>query len=296
MGRTRFAAIEAAVARAQRRPLLRSVCVNFAHVARLREGVLHVDRVLGARHRRRDCKTLAAAARRAAKIAAHRIACLANRTGKHQSGSSTHCVKAPSLSNIEPIMLCAFCHMRCDSQRSCQKYSRRCSAIIRCSSGPERHLATVSSCSTRIGWATCNLIAPQPVVPASLDELRSAVRGARAPVRVVGRGHSFTPVAECKAARCCRWPPQPRAGLPRADGGPPRLDHHRRRCHVTMRRPISGSARRRRDPPRTQVHGSNPAPRRARSLAKLPSCPQFTVAGAIATERTALASTQKSRR
>ena len=25
-----------------------------------------------------------------------------------------------------------------------------------------------------------------------------AVRGARAPVRVVGRGHSFTPVAECK--------------------------------------------------------------------------------------------------
>jgi FAD/FMN-containing dehydrogenase len=36
------------------------------------------------------------------------------------------------------------------------------------------------------------------IVPASLDELRSAVRGARAPVRVVGRGHSFTPVAECK--------------------------------------------------------------------------------------------------
>ena len=36
------------------------------------------------------------------------------------------------------------------------------------------------------------------IVPASLDELRTAVRGARAPVRVVGRGHSFTPVAECK--------------------------------------------------------------------------------------------------
>ena len=36
------------------------------------------------------------------------------------------------------------------------------------------------------------------IVPASLDELRSAVRGARAPVRVIGRGHSFTPVAECK--------------------------------------------------------------------------------------------------
>ena len=36
------------------------------------------------------------------------------------------------------------------------------------------------------------------IVPASLDELRAAVRGARAPVRVVGRGHSFTPVAECK--------------------------------------------------------------------------------------------------
>ena len=36
------------------------------------------------------------------------------------------------------------------------------------------------------------------IVPASLEELRAAVRGARAPVRVVGRGHSFTPVAECK--------------------------------------------------------------------------------------------------
>ena len=35
------------------------------------------------------------------------------------------------------------------------------------------------------------------IVPASLEELESAVRGARAPVRVVGRGHSFTPVAEC---------------------------------------------------------------------------------------------------
>ena len=35
------------------------------------------------------------------------------------------------------------------------------------------------------------------IVPASLDELRTAVRAARAPVRVVGRGHSFTPVAEC---------------------------------------------------------------------------------------------------
>ena len=35
------------------------------------------------------------------------------------------------------------------------------------------------------------------IVPATLEELRTAVRGARAPVRVVGRGHSFTPVAEC---------------------------------------------------------------------------------------------------
>ena len=38
----------------------------------------------------------------------------------------------------------------------------------------------------------------ETVVPASLEELRSAVLCARAPVRVVGRGHSFTPVAECK--------------------------------------------------------------------------------------------------
>ena len=37
----------------------------------------------------------------------------------------------------------------------------------------------------------------ETVVPSSLDELRAAVRGVRAPVRVVGRGHSFTPVAAC---------------------------------------------------------------------------------------------------
>ena len=35
------------------------------------------------------------------------------------------------------------------------------------------------------------------IVPASLEELESAVRGAQAPVRVVGRGHSFTPLAAC---------------------------------------------------------------------------------------------------
>ena len=38
----------------------------------------------------------------------------------------------------------------------------------------------------------------ETVVPSSLDDLRAAVCGARAPVRVVGRGHSFTPVAACK--------------------------------------------------------------------------------------------------
>ena len=36
------------------------------------------------------------------------------------------------------------------------------------------------------------------IVPASLEELESAVRGAQAPIRVVGRGHSFTPLAACK--------------------------------------------------------------------------------------------------
>ena len=38
----------------------------------------------------------------------------------------------------------------------------------------------------------------ETVVPASLEELESAVRGAQAPIRVVGRGHSFTPLAACK--------------------------------------------------------------------------------------------------
>jgi len=101
------------------------------------------------------------------------------------------------------------------------------------------------------------------IVPASLEELRSAVRGARAPVRVVGRGHSFTPVAECAGgtllslARLNRVidfqaPTAERIGSITIEGG------------VTYTEVI-------------QHLGERGA------LRNLPSCPQFTVAGAIAT-------------
>ena len=101
------------------------------------------------------------------------------------------------------------------------------------------------------------------IVPASLEELESAVRGARAPIRVVGRGHSFTPVAACEGgtllslARLNRVidfqaPTADRIGSITIEGG------------VTYTEVI-------------QHLGERGA------LRNLPSCPQFTVAGAIAT-------------
>ena len=103
----------------------------------------------------------------------------------------------------------------------------------------------------------------ETVVPASLEELRTAVRGARAPVRVVGRGHSFTPVAECKGGTLLslarlnrvldfREPTADRIGSITIEGG------------VTYTETIQHLGKR-------------------GALRNLPSCPQFTVAGAIAT-------------
>ena len=37
----------------------------------------------------------------------------------------------------------------------------------------------------------------RPAVPTTLAALQGAVRQGAAPIRVVGRGHSFSPVAEC---------------------------------------------------------------------------------------------------
>ena len=101
------------------------------------------------------------------------------------------------------------------------------------------------------------------IVPASLEELRAAVRGARAPVRVVGRGHSFTPVAACAGGTLLslarlnrvldfREPTADNLGSITIEGG------------VTYTEAI-------------QHLGKRGARR------NLPSCPQFTVAGAIAT-------------
>ena len=103
----------------------------------------------------------------------------------------------------------------------------------------------------------------ETVVPASLEELRTAVRGARAPVRVVGRGHSFTPVAECAGGTLLslarlnrvldfRAPTADSLGSITIEGG------------VTYTEVIQHLGKR-------------------GALRNLPSCPQFTVAGAIAT-------------
>ena len=103
----------------------------------------------------------------------------------------------------------------------------------------------------------------ETVVPSSLDDLRAAVCGARAPVRVVGRGHSFTPVAACKGGTLLslarlnrvldfREPTADSMGSITIEGG------------VTYTEVIQHLGKR-------------------GALRNLPSCPQFTVAGAIAT-------------
>lgn len=102
-----------------------------------------------------------------------------------------------------------------------------------------------------------------PVVPASLEELQQAVQSSEAPIRVVGRGHSFTPVAECTGGTLFSLaqlnhvldfepPTHDRIGSITAEGG------------ITYTEIAQFLGRR-------------------GALRNLPSCPQFTVAGAIAT-------------
>mmetsp|Transcript_116802 Transcript_116802/g.342001 ORF Transcript_116802/g.342001 Transcript_116802/m.342001 type:complete len:493 (+) Transcript_116802:43-1521(+) len=102
-----------------------------------------------------------------------------------------------------------------------------------------------------------------PVVPGSLAELQVVVRNGTAPIRVVGRGHSFSPVAECAGGTLISLtrlnrilsfqPPTPDCiGSITIEGG------------TTYTEIVQFLGRR-------------------GALRNLPSCPQFTVAGAIAT-------------
>ncbi len=104
----------------------------------------------------------------------------------------------------------------------------------------------------------------ETVVPASLEELRAAIRGARAPVRVVGRGHSFTPVAACKCGTLLSLARLNRVLDFRAPTADSPLGSITIEGGVTYTELI-------------QHLGERGA------LRNLPSCPQFTVAGAIAT-------------
>jgi xylitol oxidase len=101
------------------------------------------------------------------------------------------------------------------------------------------------------------------VMPKTIAELCEVVKTCPAPVRVVGRGHSFSPVAECAGGTLL--------SLSRLDGitafTPP---ENGRLGSITMQGGTTYTQV-------AQYLGTRGA------LRNLPSCPQFTVAGAIAT-------------
>ena len=105
--------------------------------------------------------------------------------------------------------------------------------------------------------------AAQVQVPRSLAELQASVKDAAAPCRVVGRGHSFSPVAEC--------------------GGGTLLSLHHLNQVLDFEAPAAGRLG------SITVQGGTTYTEIASflngrgALRNLPSCPQFTVAGAIAT-------------
>lgn len=102
-----------------------------------------------------------------------------------------------------------------------------------------------------------------PVLPGSLAELQDIVRSGSAPIRVIGRGHSFSPVAECAGGTLISL-----AQLNRVlDFQPPTHDHF---GSIT----VEGGA--------TYSEIIQFLGRRG-ALRNLPSAPQFTVAGTIAT-------------
>jgi xylitol oxidase len=104
-----------------------------------------------------------------------------------------------------------------------------------------------------------------PIVPESIEELCRVVRDSPPPIRVVGRGHSFTPLAECSGGILLSL-----ACLNNVlDFTPPSAGN------------VMGSITIQGGTTYTEVAQFLMGKRGA--LANLPSCPQFTVAGAIAT-------------
>uniref|UniRef100_A0A7S0AWW3 FAD-binding PCMH-type domain-containing protein n=1 Tax=Pyrodinium bahamense TaxID=73915 RepID=A0A7S0AWW3_9DINO len=102
-----------------------------------------------------------------------------------------------------------------------------------------------------------------PAVPETIAELRAAVCEGVAPVRVVGRGHSFTELAECAGGTLISL-----ARLNRIlNFQEPKLGHL---GAIT----VEGG---------TTFSEIASFLKRRGALRNLPSCPQFTVAGAIAT-------------
>ena len=99
--------------------------------------------------------------------------------------------------------------------------------------------------------------------PTTIRELQEQVKMAEAPVRVVGRGHSFSPVVECHGGTLIA------------------LGHLNR--VLDFQPPTNGR------PGSITVEGGTTYTEVAKflgqrgALRNLPSCPQFTVAGAIAT-------------
>ena len=99
--------------------------------------------------------------------------------------------------------------------------------------------------------------------PASLPELQGMVREGVGPIRVVGRGHSFSPIAECAGGTLISlW--QMRKIL----------NFHPPTANKLGSITIEGGA--------TYTDIIQFLSKRG-ALRNLPSCPQFTVAGAIAT-------------
>jgi len=105
----------------------------------------------------------------------------------------------------------------------------------------------------------------QKFVPSTVEELQQVVRDAAPPLRVIGRGHSFSPVAEC--------------------AGGTLVSLARLNLVLDFQPPSDGSVG------SITVQGGTTYSEIAKYLAvgrrgalrNLPSCPQFTVAGAIAT-------------
>lgn len=136
------------------------------------------------------------------------------------------------------------------NEDDCQVFSRNCR-------GYERSLEQ--------NWCGNVRFNGTPVVPDSLADIREIVRRGSAPIRVIGRGHSFTPLAECEGGTLISL-----ERLNQVLAFVPPSGTEGRLGSITVEGGITYTEV-------AQFLGERGA------LRNLPSCPQFTVAGAIAT-------------